>query len=165
MDLLGNRECFCMGSCLGDPFALKRMPRAPERVVASGLCQPGGHRPALPDHMDHGGRHPWALAVLARWPDLTLETREAYLHNLFRVQPDFVSSVSRDCVCACQTPMLGWPDDLPGHPYQVSMDIAALAPKAEVTVYPWQEPQDLWVKTVHQVRAFQKAHQPVAAAR
>jgi hypothetical protein len=44
------------------------------------------------------------------------------------------------------------------------MDIAALAPKAEVTVYPWKEPKDLWVKTVHQVRDFLKAHQPVAAA-
>ena len=47
----------------------------------------------------------------------------------------------------------------------VSMDIAALAPKAEVTVYPWKEPKDLWVKTVQQVRDFLKAHQPVAAAR
>ena len=49
------------------------------------------------------------------------------------------------------------PDDTPGHPYQVSMDIAALAPKAEVTVYPWKEPKDLWVKTVQQVRDFLKA--------
>jgi hypothetical protein len=61
--------------------------------------------------------------------------------------------------------MLVMPDDTPGHPYQVAMDIAALAPKAEVTVYPWKEPKDLWVKTVQQVRDFLKAHQPVAAAR
>jgi hypothetical protein len=94
-----------------------------------------------------------------------METLEAYLHNLFRVQPDFVYSVSRDFVRACQTPMLVMPDDTPGHPYQVSMDIAALAPKAEVTVYPWKEPKDLWGKTVQQVRDFLKAHQPVAAAR
>ena len=44
------------------------------------------------------------------------------------------------------------------------MDIAALARKAEVTVYPWKEPKDLWVKTVQQVRDFLKAHLPVAAA-
>ena len=55
---------------------------------------------------------------------------------IYRVQPDFVYSVSRDFVRACQTPMLVMPDDTPAHPYQVSMDIAALAPKAEVTVYP-----------------------------
>jgi len=113
----------------------------------------------------NGGRNTWAPELLARRPDLTMETIEAYLHNLFRVQPDFVYSVSRDFARSCQTPMLVMPDDTPGHPYQVSMDIAALAPKADVTVYPWREPKDLWVKTVQQVRDFLTAHQPVAAAR
>jgi hypothetical protein len=60
--------------------------------------------------------------------------------------------------------MLVMPDDTPAHPYQVAMDIAALAPKAEVTVYPWREPKDLLAKTVNQVRDFLRAHQPVTAA-
>ena len=106
------------------------------------LCQPVGHRPEHPDHMYGGGHDNWAPELLARRPDLTMETIEAYLHNLYRVQPDFVYSVSRDFARSCQTPMLVMPDDTPGHPYQVSMDIAALAPKAEVTVYPWKEPKD-----------------------
>jgi pimeloyl-ACP methyl ester carboxylesterase len=149
MDHLGIREFFFMGYCIGGPFALKLMQRAPDRVVAGVLCQPVGHRPELPDHMYNGGRNTWAPALLARRPDLTMETIEAYLHNLFRVQPDFVYSVSRDFARSCQTPMLVMPDDTPGHPYQVSMDIAALAPKAEVTVYPWKEPKDLWVERRH----------------
>jgi hypothetical protein len=86
-------------------------------------------------------------------PTVTMETVKAYLHNLYRVQPDFVYSVSRDFACACQTPMLVMPDDTPAYPYPVAMDIAALAPKAEVTVYPWREPKDLLVKTVNQVYA------------
>jgi hypothetical protein len=45
------------------------------------------------------------------------------------------------------------------------MDIAALAPKVEVTVYPWREPKDLLAKTVNQVRDFLRAHQPATAAR
>jgi hypothetical protein len=45
------------------------------------------------------------------------------------------------------------------------MDIAALAPKAEVTVYPWREPKDLLAKTVNQVRDFLRAHQPVTSTR
>ena len=61
--------------------------------------------------------------------------------------------------------MLVMPDDTPGHPCQVAMDIAELMPNAEVTVYPWREPKELWVKTVQQVRDFLTAHQPVAAAR
>jgi len=48
-------------------------------------------------------------------------------------------------------------------PYPFAMDIAALAPKAEVTVYPWREPKDLLAKTVNQVRDFLRSHQPVTA--
>ena len=69
-----------------------------------------------------------------------METIETYLHNLYRVRPDFVYSVSRDFARSCQTPMLVMPDDTPAHPYQTSIDIASLAPNAEVTVYPWKEP-------------------------
>ena len=149
----------------GGPFALKLMEQAPDRVVAGVLCQPVGHRPENPDVMYHSGRDTWAPELLARRPDLTLETLEAYLHHLYRVQPDFVYSVSRDFVRACQTPMLVMPDDTPAHPYPVAMEIAALAPKAEVTVYPWREPKDLLAKTINQVRDFLRAHQPATAAR
>src|SRR5919106_5989177 len=164
MDHLGIREFFFMGYCIGGPFALKLMERAPDRVVAGVLCQPVGHRPENPDVMYNSGRNTWAPEFRARRPDMTMETIETYLHNLYRVQPGFVYSVSRDFVRSCQTPMLVMPDDTPGHPYQVSMDIAALAPNAEVTVYPWREPKDLLAKTVNQVRDFLRAHQPVTAA-
>jgi hypothetical protein len=134
------------------------MERAPDRVVAGVLCQPVGHRPENPDVMYTSGRDHWAPELLARWPDVTMETIEAYLHHLYRVQPVFVYSVSREFVRGCQTPMLVLPDDTPAHPYQVAMEIAALAPQAEVTVYPWREPMTLLVKTVNQVRTFLRAH-------
>ena len=159
MDHLGIREFLFMGYCIGGPFALKLMERAPDRVVAAVLCQPVGHRPERPDVMYTSGRDNWAPELLARRPDVTMATIEAYLHHLYRVQPDFVYSVSRDFVRTCQTPMLVLPDDTPAHPYQVAMDIVALAPQAEVTVYPWREPTDLLVKTVNQVRTFLRAHQ------
>src|SRR6266446_2977682 len=163
MDHLGIREFCFMGYCIGGPFALKLMERAPDRVVAGVLCQPVGHRPELPDHMYNGGRNNWAPALLARRPDLTMETLEAYLHNLFRVQPDFVYSVSRDFVRSCQTPMLVMPDDVPAHPYQVCEDVLALAPNAEATIYPWKDTPELKAKAVDHVRAFLKANRPVAA--
>ena len=119
MDHLGIREFFFMGYCIGGPFALKLMERAPDRVVAGVLCQPVGHRPENPDVMYNSGRDTWAPEFCARRPDVTMETVEAYLHNLYRVQPDFVYSVSRDFVRACQTPMLVMPDDTPAHPYPV----------------------------------------------
>jgi hypothetical protein len=140
------------------------MERAPDRVVAGVCCQPVGHRPENPDVMYNSGRDVWAPELLARRPDLSMETLQTYLHNLYRVQPDFVYSVSRDFARSCQTPVLVMPDNTPSHPYQVAMDIAALMPKAELTAYPWREPTDLIPQAVQHVRDFLRAHQPVAAA-
>jgi pimeloyl-ACP methyl ester carboxylesterase len=161
MDHLGIREFFFMGYCIGGCFALKLMERAPERVVAGVLCQTVGHRPENPDVMYDSGRNVWAPELLARRPDLSMTTIDAYLHQLYRVNPDFVYSVSRGFVSSCHTPMLVMPDDTPAHPYQTAMDVAALAPKAEVTVYPWREPKELLHQTISQVREFLRAHQPM----
>jgi len=38
-----------------------------------------------------------------RRPDVSMETIETYLHNLYRLRPDFVYSVSRDFAKSCQT--------------------------------------------------------------
>jgi pimeloyl-ACP methyl ester carboxylesterase len=164
MDNLGIRDFFFMGYCIGGPFALKLLERAPERVVAAVCCQPVGHRPENPDHMYNSGRDNWAPELLARRPDLTMAQVENYLHNLYRVRPDFVYSVSRDFVRSCRTPILVMPDDTAGHPYRTSVDIASLAPNAEVTVFPWREPPELLTRTINRVRTFLKAHQPMRAA-
>ena len=59
-----------------------------------------------------------------RLSDVPMETIEKYLHSLYRVQPDFVYSVSRDFAKSCQTPMLVLPDDVTAHTLQGSIDIA-----------------------------------------
>ena len=50
--------------------------------------------------------------------------------------------MSRDFVRSIQTPLLIAPDDVPAHPYKVAMEIASLAPNAEVTMYPSPPPQE-----------------------
>ena len=140
MDHLGIRQFFFFGNCIGGPFGLKLMERAPQRVVAAILSQPVGHNPAKPDYMYDAGKTVWAKELRERRPDVSMEAIEKYLHNLYRVRPDFVYSVSREFVRSCQTPMLVMPDDTPAHPYAVSMEIVQLAPHAEVTRYPWKEP-------------------------
>ena len=127
MDHLGIRRFFFFGNCIGGPFAMKLMERAPQRVVAAILSQPVGHRPEQPDYMYNSGKDVWAKEFLERRTDVSMATIEKYLHNLYRVQPDFVYSVSRDFAKSCQTPMLVLPDDVPAHPLQVSIDIASLA--------------------------------------
>src|ERR1700756_1173549 len=165
MDHLGARQFFFFGNCIGGSFALKLMERAPERVVAAVLSQPIGHRPENPDVMYDSGRDAWAKELRARRPDVSMETIEKYLHNLYRVRPDFVYSVSREFVRNCQTPMLVLPDDPPAHAYQVAIDVASLAPNADITVYPWKDPPELKARTINRARRFLKAHQPATAAR
>jgi pimeloyl-ACP methyl ester carboxylesterase len=165
MDHLGIREFLVLGCCIGGPFVLKLMEKAPDRVVAGVLCQPVGHRPENPNVMYDSGHDVWAPALLAQRPEIAMETLEGYLYNLYRARADFVYSVSRDFVRSCQTPMLVMPDDVPAHPYAVAMEVATLAPNAEVTMYPWKEPRDLIPLAVERVRAFLRAHQPVTATR
>jgi pimeloyl-ACP methyl ester carboxylesterase len=165
MDHLGIRQFFFFGNCIGGPFALKLMERAPDRVVAGILSQPVGHRPENPGVMYNTSRDGWAKEFRARRPDVSEETITKYLHNMYEVRPDFVYSVSRDFARRCQTPMLVLPDDTPAHAYQVSVDIASLAPNAEVTVYPWKDPPELKTRTINRVRSFLKAHLPATASR
>jgi pimeloyl-ACP methyl ester carboxylesterase len=161
MDHLGIRQFAFFGNCIGGPFAMKLMERAPQRVVAAVLSQPVGHRPEKPDFMYESGRDVWAKDFLARRPDVSMATIEQYLHNLYRVRPDFVYSVSRDFAKSCQTPMLVLPDDVVAHPLQVSVDIASLAPNAEMTVFPWKEPPELKARTINRARTFLKRYQTV----
>src|ERR1700719_891270 len=165
MDHLGIRQFFFFGNCIGGSYALKLMERAPERVVAGVLSQPIGHRPENPDVMYDLSRDVWAKELRAKRPDVSMETIEKYLHNLYRVRPDFVYSVSRDFVRTCQTPLLVLPDDTPPHADQAGIAVASLAPNADTSVYPWKYPPELKARTINRVRTFLKAHQPKTAAR
>jgi hypothetical protein len=136
------------------------MERSPGRVVAGVLCQPVGHRPEDPDVMFRSGRDVWGPALMANRPEISATQIETYLHALYRVNPDFVYSVTRDFVSSCRTPMLVMPDDVPAHPYQICEDIVALAPNAEATLYPWKDSAELKSKAVEHVRTFLDAHQP-----
>jgi pimeloyl-ACP methyl ester carboxylesterase len=164
MDHLGIREFFYMGYCIGGCFAGKLLERAPERVIAAVFCQTVGHRPEDRDVMYRHGHENWVPDFRARRPDVTIETIEKYFHNLYRSRPDFLYSVSRDFIRNCRTPILVLPDDTPAHPLRTSIDVASLAPNAEITVFPWREPPELLARTINRVRTFLRAHQPMKAA-
>ena len=160
MDHLGIQEFFFMGYCIGGPFAFKLIERAPERVQAAVFCQPVGHSSATPDAMYDSGHDLWGPELCAQRSDVTMEIVDEYLHNLYRLQPDFMYCVSRDFARSCQTPMLVMPDDTPSHSYEAAMALVELAPNAEVTAYPWKELDDVRANAIEQVREFLKSHQP-----
>src|SRR5215470_3598058 len=159
MDHLGINKFFFFGNCIGGPFAMKLMQRAPQRVVAALLSQPVGHRPEQPDYMYNAGRDVWAKEFREGRRDVPMETIEKYLHNLYRVRPDFVYSVSRDFAKSCQTSMLVLPDDVAAHPLVASIDVASLCPNAEITVFPWKDPPELKARTINRARTFLKRYQ------
>ena len=158
MDHLGIDKFMVLGFCIGGPFIWNLIKRAPDRVVAAVPAQPVGFRPEMPTVLYDGSMNGWGPELVKRRPDLTMEMVEKYLTKMYRTNPDFVFTVTRDFVRNCQTPVLILPDDVPAHPYAVAMECAMLAPKAEVSMYPWKEPTSRIPLAVRQVRSFLRAH-------
>jgi pimeloyl-ACP methyl ester carboxylesterase len=158
MDHLGIDKFMVLGFCIGGPFIWNLMKRAPDRVVAAVPAQPVGFRPEMPSLFYDGGMTGWGPDLVKRRPDITMETVQKFLTRMFRTNPDFVFTVTRDFVRNCQKPVLIMPDDIPAHPYAVAMECAMLAPKAEVSIYPWKEPKERIPLAVRQIRSFLRAH-------
>jgi pimeloyl-ACP methyl ester carboxylesterase len=163
MDHLRIDKFMVMGFCIGGPFIWNLLKRAPDRIVAAVLAQPSGSRPEMRDLFYETNIKGWAPALTARRPDIKMEMAEKFLTKMYRSNPDFVFTVTRDFVRSCQTPILILPDDIPAHPYAVAMEAAMLAPKAEVSIFPWKEPKERIPLAVRQIRSFMRAHRPATS--
>ncbi len=163
MDHLGIEKFMVLGFCIGGPFIWNLLERAPDRVVAAVLAQPSGWSPETPDYFYESNMRGWGPALAARRPDVTMEMVDRFLTRMYRTNPDFVFTVTREFVRNCQTPVLILPDDIPAHPYEVAMETAMLAPKAEVSMFPWKEPKERIPLAVRQIRSFLRAHRPASA--
>ena len=119
----------------------------------------------MPDLFYNNNITGWGPPLCERRSDITMEMVDAFLNKMYRTNADFVFTVTRDFVRSCQTPILVLPDDVPAHPYAVAMESAQLAPKSEVSIYPWKDPKDLIPQAVRHVRDFLRAHQPVTESR
>jgi pimeloyl-ACP methyl ester carboxylesterase len=163
MDHLGIGKFMVMGFCIGGPFTWNLLRRAPDRVVAAVLAQPSGSRPEMRDLFYETNMKGWGPELVKRRPDITMEIVDKFLTKMYRTNPDFVFTVTRDFVRHCQTPVLILPDDIPAHPYAVAMEAAMLAPNAEVSMFPWKEPKERIPLAVRQIRSFLRAHRPASA--
>jgi pimeloyl-ACP methyl ester carboxylesterase len=163
MDHLGIGKFMVLGFCIGGPFIWNLLRRAPDRVVAAVLAQPSGSRPEMRDLFYDNNMKGWGPELVKRRPDITMETVDKFLTRMYRTNPDFVFTVTRDFVRNCRTPVLILPDDIPAHPYAVAMEAAMLAPNAEVSMFPWKEPKERIPLAIRQIRSFLRAHRPMAA--
>jgi pimeloyl-ACP methyl ester carboxylesterase len=155
MNHLGIDRFHVLGCCIGCSYALKLIERAPERVVAAVIEQPIGisdeNRDVLPRNL-YGRR---AKALPENRAGLDQETAETYGKRMFT--GDFEFSVTRDFVKSCRTPMLVMPGNNLDHPRAIGMEIARLAPKAEL-IEEWREPTNLLPPAVARIRRFLVAH-------
>jgi pimeloyl-ACP methyl ester carboxylesterase len=160
LDHLHVDKFLVMGFCIGGPLIWNLLKRAPNRVIAGVLAQPSGSRPEARDLFYETNMKGWAVDYIKRNPKVTMDTVDKFLTKMYRNNPDFVFTVTRDFVKSCQTPVLILPDDIPAHPYAVAMEAAMLAPNAEASIFPWKQPKERIPLAVRQIRSFLKAHRP-----
>jgi len=160
MDHLGIQKFMVLGFCIGGPFIWNLVRRAPDRVIAAVLAQPSGSRPEMRDLFYDNNMKGWGPELTKRRPEVAMEMVDKFLTRMYRSNPDFVFTVTRDFVRQCRTPVLILPDDIPAHPYAVAMEAAMLAPNAEVSMFPWKEPKERIPLAIRQIRSFLRAHLP-----
>src|SRR5215207_5672018 len=160
MDHLRIDKFMVLGFCIGGPFIWNLLERAPTRVVAAVTAQPSGFRPEQPELFYNNNMMSWGPELVKRRPQLTMAMVDRFLTRMYKTNPEFVFTVTRDFVRQCQTPVLVLPDDIPAHPYAVAMETVMLAPKSEVSIFPWKEPPERIPVAVRQIRSFLRAHRP-----
>lgn len=163
MDHLGIDKFVVTGFCIGGSLAWNLIRRAPDRVAAAVLAHPIGFRAEKPDLFYETNIAGWAPALLENRPDITQDMVERFLQKMYRDSGDFLFTVSRDFVRGCEIPILVMPDDVAAHPFATAMETARLAPRAEVSLYPWRQPSGHVELALHHVRTFLKAHTPATA--
>ena len=132
-------------------------------MVAAVLAQPSGSRPEMRDLFYDNNTKGWAPPLIERRPDLTMEMADKFLTRMYRTNPDFVFTVTRDFVRSCQTPVLILPDDVPAHPYAVAMEAAMLAPQGRGEHVPLEGAEGAHPAGGAPDPLVPAAHQPAAA--
>jgi pimeloyl-ACP methyl ester carboxylesterase len=158
MDHLGIKRFMVLGYCIGGPMIWNLLKRAPNRIIAAVISQPSGWRKELPTLSYDTNMKGWGPELVKARPDISMETVERFLTRMYRTNPDFVYTVTRDDVRACKTPVLVMPDDSPPHPFVIAMESAMLAQQSEVSMYPWKDTKEKIPLAVRQVRTFMRAH-------
>ena len=158
MDHLRIDKFMVLGFCIAGPFIWNLMKRAPNRVAAAVPAQPVGFRPELPNALYESQATGWGQPLVKRRPEITNAMADQFLTRMFRNNPDFLFTVTRDFVKSCQTPVLVLPDDTAGHSLTVAIESAMLAPKGQLSMYPWKDTPEKIPLAVRHVRSFLLSH-------
>ena len=163
MDYLGVKSCLLMGFCIGGPMIHNLLRLAPDRIVAAAMMQPSGFRAEMPDLFYQNNIKAWGPPLCEKRSEVTMDMVHEFLTSMYTNRADFVFTVSREFVSSLQTPLLIAPDNVPAHPYETAMEVASLAPNAELTRFPWKDSAEHIEEAVEQAREFLKRHEPAVS--
>lgn len=158
-DHLGLRRTHLMGGCIGSSFCLGFIAADPGRVGAAILQNPIGL--SADNRADfYAMFDDWASELRRSRPEVRAEDLAALREQMFG--GDFVFSVGRDFVAACEVPLLVLAGNDRFHPTAIAEEIADLAPHAEL-VKEWAGPERK-AATAALIRQWLAAHTPAGAA-
>jgi pimeloyl-ACP methyl ester carboxylesterase len=157
MDHLGLERFHLVGMCIGGPYCMGLIQAAPARVASAVLFQPIGlenNRQAFYDMFDD-----WARALRLERPEVPDSAWESFKHAMY--DGEFLFNVDHDFVARCETPLLVLCGNDLYHPRSTSLEIARLAPNAEL-IEAWKSAEDAPL-AVERVQSFLAAHTPPGA--
>jgi len=141
MDHLGIDRFHVMGMCIGGPYAMGLIARAPQRVASAvlfqsiGLMEGGANRDAFYAMFDD-----WANKLKPTM-DVSDAQWEKFRSSMYDGD-DFLFNVSDDFVRNCQTPLCVLEGNDLYHPQETSQRLRALAPNVEY-IERWKDGADL----------------------
>jgi pimeloyl-ACP methyl ester carboxylesterase len=156
-DHLGIERFHIVGCCIGASYALKLAEMAPKRLTAAVLEQPIGFIPTNGKLWTRGWQN-WTKGLLETRDDLNREDATAFGIAMWEGK-EFVASVTRDFVRACPTPFAVLAGVDQAHPHDIGLEVAELAPNAEL-IEPWRDPPEVLEAATVTVREFLRRHVP-----
>jgi pimeloyl-ACP methyl ester carboxylesterase len=154
LDHLGIERCHVVGMCIGGPYIMGLLGRAPERVASAVLLQPVGiadNRDAFYEMFDM-----WVDEVRGHHADVSDADWTSFRSNMW--DGEFLLTAGPDEIAVCETPLLvAMGNDL-YHPQSTSRLIAERAPNVTF-VEEWKD-GDALAEFDPTVKAFLARHTP-----
>jgi pimeloyl-ACP methyl ester carboxylesterase len=155
LDHLEIDRVHAMGGCIGSSYVLALIQRIPDRVAAGVLQNPIG-RSADNAGLFRSMFDGWATEIRPDHPEADESSWTSFRERMFA--GDFVFSVPRPFVAACPVPLLVLPGADQFHPRPVALEIAEIAPDAEL-LDEWAG-ADQKASTTEKTREFLLRHTP-----
>src|SRR6267142_812963 len=146
----GGLNSTMSGLTRGGPFNPIEEFKGEYRCIASDLRNANGGQSSGPLEIDR----PWDAYTDDHLGLMDHLRIDKFMVLGFCIGGPFIWNLVKRAPARVVAPVPVLPDDVPSHPYAVAMECAMLAPKAEVSMFPWKEPKERIPLAVRQIRSL-----------